>query len=370
MVTTQEKRDYYTVLGVDRSASPEQLKQAYRRLAMQYHPDRNPASNAAERFREIAEAYAVLSDDVKRREYDAAGHAGVSRRWSTEDLFRDFQFGDFFGGRVDDLFGIFGDLLGRASRPAARHPRARDLWYDLDLTLEEAAHGGERVIEVARSEICRPCSGSGAKPGTQPTPCKGCGGTGQKQQAQDSKGVHVVTLTTCAQCSGRGHFILSPCETCGGKGFEFRPHTLKVQLPAGIDDGMIVRLAGQGQPSADGGPPGDLLIHPHLRPHASFQRQGDDLHTSVAISFPQAALGTTVSVQELGGKALRLTVPAGIQSGTALRIAGKGMPRVNAKGKGNLYVTVNVTTPVDPSSSERDLLEKLRQLEAKRGKRS
>jgi molecular chaperone DnaJ len=189
---TAQKRDYYDLLGVDRSATRDQIKQAYRRLALKHHPDRNKASDATEKFREIAEAYAVLSDDAKRREYDAAGHAGVSERWTTEDLFRDFQFGDFFGGRFDDLFGVFGDFFDRRTRPSPGRVRGADLRYDLDLTLDEAAKGGDRLIQITRSEKCRLCNGSGAKPGTKPAACGDCGGTGQKQQVQSARGMRVV----------------------------------------------------------------------------------------------------------------------------------------------------------------------------------
>lgn len=362
---TRQKRDYYDVLGVDRSATRDQVKQAYRRLALKHHPDRNKASDATEKFREIAEAYAVLSDDAKRREYDAAGHAGVSERWTTEDLFRDFQFGDFFGGRFDDLFGVFGDFFDRRTRPSPGMVRGVDLRYDLDLTLEEAAKGGDRLIQVTRSEKCRLCHGSGAKPGTKPAACGDCRGTGQTQQVQSARGMRVVTLTTCPRCKGRGVWIESPCQTCQGNGFEFVPHALKAQIPPGVDDGMVIRLAGQGEPNANGGPPGDLLIRTHIRPHASFQRQGDDLFTAAAITFVGAALGAKVTIPCLGGDALQVTVPPGTQSGTYLRLSGKGMPRIGGKGRGNLFVIVEVRTPTSLTPRQRELLEEFAQLEKK-----
>lgn len=364
MVAAEQKRDYYEVLGVDRSATRDQIKQAYRRLALKYHPDKNPAPDAAERFREIAEAYAVLSDEAKRREYDATGHAGVSERWTTEDLMRDFQFGDFFGGRFDDLFGIFGDFFGRRARPAWEAARGRDLRYDLDLTLEEAARGGERVVQITRSDLCQVCRGSGAKPGTSPTICPDCGGTGQRQQVQTGRGVRMVTRTTCARCQGRGQWIEAPCQSCQGTGYVFVPHTLKVQIPPGVDEGMVIRLAGQGEPHAGGGPPGDLLIQTHLRPHPTFQRQGDDLYTVRAITFPEAALGTKVSLTDLTGETVRVTVPAGIQSGTALRLSGRGMPKLRGKGKGDLYVVIEVRTPTDLTPRQRKLLEEFAKLQA------
>ncbi|MEW6544709.1 MAG: molecular chaperone DnaJ [Nitrospirota bacterium] len=363
MVTTEQKRDYYEVLGVDRSATRDQIKQAYRKLALQYHPDRSKDPNATAKFREIAEAYAVLSDENKRKEYDATGHAGVRERWTDEDLMRDFQFGDFFGGRFGDLFGIFGDALGRGARPGREPSRGLDLRYDLDLTLEEAARGGDRVIHVTRSEKCPTCGGSGAKPGTKPVTCPACGGTGQTQQVRTGKGMKVVTLTTCNRCRGRGQWIESPCPSCQGNGLRFVPHSLKVQIPAGVDDGTVIRLAGQGEAAADGSQPGDLLIRTHLRPHPVFQRQNDDLYTAASIGIAEAALGTSLMVPSLGGGTMQVKIPPGTQSGTSLRLAGKGMPRLGGKGKGNLYVILEVRTPTDLTQRQRELLDEFARLE-------
>lgn len=369
MPTTQNKRDYYEVLGVDRSATSDQIKQAYRQLALRYHPDRNKTPDAEEKFKEIAEAYAVLSDDAKRREYDATGHAGVSERWTTEDLMRDFQFGDFFGGRFDDLSNIFGDFFGRRTRPGPRVVRGVDLRYDLDLTLEEAAKGGKREIQITQSEKCPLCGGSGAKSGTQSIKCPDCEGTGQKQHVKTGKGMRMVTLTTCEKCRGRGQWVQSPCDSCQGNGFQFSPHILKVQIPAGVDDGMAIRLAGQGEPNANGGPPGDLIIRPHLRPHVSLQRQGDHLYTVTSMTFVDAALGTKLPINGLGGESIIVTIPAGTQSGTALRLNGKGMPRINQKGKGDLYVIVEVRTPTEMNSEQQKLLQEYARLEVKRTQR-
>jgi len=366
VVTTKTKRDYYAVLGVDRSASRGQIRQAYRRLALQYHPDRNKAPGAAEKFKEIAEAYAVLSDDAKRREYDATGHAGVSERWSTEDLFRDFTFGDFFGGRLDDLSGLFGDFFGRRTWPPHGAVRGTDLHYDLELTLEEAAKGGDRTIQVTRSEKCAVCSGSGAKPGTKPVTCADCRGTGHKEQVRAGKGVRIVTTTACARCAGRGLVIEAPCSTCRGSGVHFASHGLKIEIPSGVDEGMVIHVQGQGELNANGGPPGDLLIRVHVRPHPSFQRHGDDLYTSVAISFAEAALGLKREIPCLRAGSVLVTIPAGTQSGTYLRLTGKGMPRVGGKGKGDLFVAVEVRTPTNLTARQRELLEEFAKLEAKR----
>ncbi|WP_447974716.1 molecular chaperone DnaJ [Nitrospira sp. Kam-Ns4a] len=367
VTTTHQKRDYYEVLGVDRGATRDQIKLAYRKLALRYHPDRNPAPDAAEKFKEIAEAYAVLSDETKRREYDATGHAGVSERWTTEDLFRDFQFGDFFGGRFDDLAGLFGDVFGQRATERRTASRGPDLRYDLDLTLEEAAVGGERVIPVTRSVRCGRCQGTGAKAGTTPRPCPECGGTGQKQQVQTGEGMRIVTLTTCPRCRGRGTLIESPCERCHGAGYEFAAHSFKVRIPAGVDDGMIVRLAGQGETPADGRPAGDLLIRLHVLPHPSFQRQGDDLYAVVPISFPEAALGVVRPVRCLDGKEVTVKVPAGTQSGTRLRVSGRGMPRLDGTGRGDLYVIVDVRTPTHLTPHQRTLLEEFAKLEKMKG---
>jgi molecular chaperone DnaJ len=363
MPASQPKRDYYETLGVDRAATRDQIKQAYRQLALKYHPDRNRAPEAEERFKEIAEAYAVLSDDVKRREYDTTGHIGVSERWSKEDLMRDFQFGDFFGGRFHDLSNIFGDFFGQRTQTGPHLNRGRDLRYDLDLTLEEAARGGEREIQITRSEKCETCHASGAKPGTTPTPCSECGGSGQNQDIKTGKGMRMVRLTTCTKCQGQGHWIESPCETCHGTGHIFTPHMLKVEIPSGIDDGMIIRLAGQGEPQAKDGPPGDLLIRPHLRPHPTLQRQGSNLFAMTSLSFVDAALGTKVPIKGLGEDSLMVTVPPGTQSGTSLRLHGRGMPRLEEKGKGDLFVIVEVRTPTDITPQQRTLLEEFARLE-------
>lgn len=360
------KRDYYDVLGVDRRATRDQIKQAYRQLALHYHPDRNHAPDAADKFREIAEAYAVLSDETKRRAYDATGHAGVEERWTTEDLFRDFQFGDFFGGRFGDLSGLFGDFFGRRMRPGAHAARGLDLHYDLDVTLEEAAKGGEFEIHVTRSQACAACGGSGAKPGTAAKACEGCGGSGQKQQVQTGTGVRMVTLSTCARCQGRGVTIESPCANCQGKGVQFGPHTYKVKVPPGVDDGMGIRLAGQGEPDADGGAPGDLLIRPHVKPHPVFERRGEDLYMVARLSLSDAALGSKLQVRGLNGEELDVAIPPGTQGGTALRVGGKGMPRLGKKGKGDLYVLADVRTPTDLTRRQRALLQEFAKLESEK----
>jgi molecular chaperone DnaJ len=370
MATTEPKRDYYEVLGVERSATPEQIKQAYRQLAMKWHPDRNPAPEATDRFKEIAEAYAVLSDAAKRNAYDAGGHAGVSERWSMEDLFRDFQFGDFFGSRSADLGTIFGDFFSGFGRRSTVKPQGADLRYDLNLTLEEAARGGEHLIHVRRTDRCKNCGGSGAKPGTQSITCAECRGTGERQQVRTEKTMKVVTLTSCARCNGRGTYVESPCAGCNGTGLEFLTHTIKVQVPAGVEHGMLLRLAGQGEAGPKGAPPGDLLVRIYIQPHPHLQRDGDDLYTAVPLLFTAAALGTKVTVNCLDGEKVLVTVPPGTQHGAALRVRGKGMPRLHASGRGDLFVLVELQTPTDVTAEQRELLKQFAKLESERKRTS
>ena len=365
MAANQQKRDYYEILGVDRSATQEQIKQAYRQLALKWHPDRNPAPDATNRFKEIAEAYAVLSDQTKRKQYDATGHAGISEHWSTEDLFRDFNFGDFFGGRFGDLGSIFGDLFTGPARRARAQPKGADLHYNLRLTLDEASIGGERIIHITRSNRCKTCGGNGAKPGTEPVTCANCQGSGQKQQTKSDRGMKVITVSTCARCKGKGHWIETPCLTCHGTGFELLAHEIKIHVPAGIDDGMMLRLAGQGEAGPEGGPCGDLLVRISIAPHPTLRRDDENLYKVVPISFPDAALGTKLSVDCVGGESVRITVPPGIQSGTALRARGKGMPRLHGGGRGDLFVVVEVKTPTQLTPRQRELLRQFK-LEAER----
>lgn len=360
MATGPQKRDYYEALGIERSATPEQIKQAYRQLALQWHPDRNPAPEATDKFKEVAEAYAVLSDPIKRARYDAGGHTGVKERWSSEDLFRDFEFGDFFGGRFGDLESIFGDLFGRRRRRGPVKPQGADLHHELVLTLEEAASGGERVIAIKRSDHCKACAGSGAQPGTQAVTCAECQGSGQKQQTKSERGMKVVTIVSCTRCLGKGSYIESPCPSCRGSGFEFVPHQLKVQIPAGIDSGMLLRLAGQGEAAPPGGLPGDCLVRVLIKPHERLNRNGDDLYTGAAIDFASAALGTKIEVPCLRAEKVKVAIPAGTQSGAALRLRGKGMPRLRGTGKGDLYVVVEVRTPTNLTPRQRELLKEFK----------
>jgi molecular chaperone DnaJ len=249
-------------------------------------------------------------------------------------------------------------------RPGTGATRGVDLRYDVELTLEEAARGGEKEIQLTRSERCADCGGSGAQAGSKPQACPDCRSTGQRQDIRTKKTMRIVTLTSCPRCQGRGQIIASPCPLCQGGGYRFLPHTLKVKVPPGVDDGMMIRLPGQGEANATGGPPGDLLIRPHIRRHSIFERHGDDLYTVQSVTFPDAALGRKMHIAGLAGEALQVTIPAGTQSGTALRLNGKGMPKVGEKGKGDLFVVVEVRTPTDVSDRERALLLELAKLQS------
>jgi molecular chaperone DnaJ len=353
-----EKKDYYEVLGVSRDASDKDVKSAYRKLAMKYHPDRSDASDAEERFKEISEAYAVLSDPDKRKQYDQFGHAGINSQYSQEDLFRGVNFEDLlrgfgFGGG-ESIFDMFFGGGGRRRGPA----RGRDLRYDLNLTLEQAASGLETTIEVPRSEQCPTCGGSGSKPGTSPLTCPNCHGTGQVTRTQNTPFGQMIAQTTCSKCGGRGQIITTPCETCSGSGRVRRTRKINVRIPAGVDDGQHLRLQGQGEVGAAGSEPGDLYVFINILPHPKFQRMDSDLFFEMPISFTQAALGAEVEAPTLSGKA-RIKVPPGTQSGSIFRLRGKGMPRLHSLGTGDLHVKVNVRTPISLTPRQKELLEEL-----------
>src|SRR5215212_1376873 len=353
------KRDYYEVLSVSRTATDQEIKSAYRRLAVKYHPDKNPNdASAEEKFKEAAEAYSVLSDPEQRKRYDRFGHAGVSSSaagagsWGAqgfggiEDILGDlFGFGDVFGGRAS------GGRRGAAQRGA-------DLRYDLEMTLEEAAEGMTAQLRVPRLEACDGCKGWGAAPGTQPEACPGCAGTGQVRYQQGFFSV----ARTCGQCRGAGRVIRTPCETCKGAGRVEREKQIEVKIPAGVETGSRLRLQGEGEAGAQGGPAGDLYVVIHVKEHDLFERQGNNLYASVPITFAQAALGAETTVQTLDGQE-SLKVPAGTQTGTVFRLKGHGMPVLGGRGRGDLFVSVTVVTPTTLTREQRKLLEQLAQIE-------
>ncbi|HWP33970.1 MAG TPA: molecular chaperone DnaJ [Thermodesulfobacteriota bacterium] len=345
-----QKRDYYAVLGVSRDATPEELKRAYRRLALQYHPDKNPGDpTAEEKFKEISEAYQVLSDPDKRRQYDQFGHAGT-------DGFAGFRPGDFAAGPFTDLFtDLFGDFFGATvggARARARGRRGEDLRYNLELSFEEAAFGTEATIQVPRRTDCSACGGSGAKAGTRPVACPTCRGFGQVRYTQGFFSIN----KTCPRCRGEGRVIETPCPECDGTGLRRETVTLSVKIPAGVETGTRLKLTGEGERGLRGGPPGDLYVVVTVREHPFFVRQGDDVVCEVPVSMVQAALGTTIEVPTLDGK-VPLKIPAGTQSGQVFRLKGKGIPRLSGPGRGDQHVVVKVETPTRLTPKQRQLLE-------------
>jgi molecular chaperone DnaJ len=346
--------DYYSVLGVDRGASEADIKRAYRGLARKFHPDVASDKVAAERrFKEINEAYEVLSDPQKRHHYDRFGSVSGP---SGMGGFGPFATADGFG----DIFDMF---FGARSGPAsATGPqRGADLRYDLQVTLEEAYRGAEREISFQHLAVCEKCHGSGARPGTNPTRCDRCGGTGVARTARQTPLGSFVTQSACPKCGGNGEFIAAPCEECRGHGRVERARTLTVKVPAGVDDGSRIRIAGSGEGGSRGGPPGDLYVYLSIAQHPRFRRDGSELYVDMPISFTQAALGGTVSVDSLDGP-LELAIVAGTQAGSVYRLRGRGMPRVRGGARGDLLVTVHVAVPTKLTRRERELLEEYAEL--------
>jgi molecular chaperone DnaJ len=347
------KRDYYEVLGVTRSCTEVELKTAFRKLAMQHHPDRNPGDKDCEhRFKELNEAYDVLKDGDKRAAYDRFGHAAFEHGGMGGP-----GFGADFGSTFADIFeGIFGMASARG-RGSGRE-RGSDLRYNMEISLDEAFTGKTAQIRIPTSVTCEACSGSGAKAGTKPKPCSTCGGAGKIRHAQG-----FFTLErTCPTCHGRGQVIDDPCKVCGGGGRVTRERTLSVNIPTGVEDGTRIRLAGEGEAGVRGGPPGDLYIFLEVVPHEFFQRDGADLHCRVPVSMSIAALGGEFDVPAIDGSKVRVKVPAGTQTGRRFRLAGKGMPVLRAKQTGDMYVQVAVETPQNLTKRQRELLTEFEKL--------
>lgn len=355
MAHMAQKRDYYDVLGVDRSSDAATIKKAYRKLAMQYHPDRNKDAGAEDMFKEISEAYAVLSDEDKKSRYDQYGHSGIDGQFSQEDIFRNADFSDIFGGGgLGDIFGqMFG--FGGGSRRASR---GRSLEVEVAITLKQAFEGAKVPVRYNREADCNTCEGSGAEPGTPVSTCGTCGGSGQvAQQVRTPFGV-MQQVGACRACQGQGKTIETHCRACGGSARMRDRREIEVDLPAGIDDGQGLRVQGGGDAGAHGLPPGDLIVRVHVRPHERFHREGDDLLTEVPITFPQASLGAKVELETMDGK-VDLTIPAGVESGKTLRMRGKGMPSTRHQGRGDLHVRLRVVTPKKISEKAREHLEAL-----------
>ncbi len=349
-----EERDYYEILGVSKDASTDDLKKAYRRLALKFHPDRNPGDKSAEdMFKKAAEAYAVLSDPGKRERYDRFGREGLGAQPGFSGFDQEV-FGDF-GDILGNLFG-FGNIFGGGRRG----PRAgQDLRYDLELSFEQAAAGLEAPLVIPRLDRCQTCGGTGAKGKEGVKTCATCRGRGQVAFQQG----FFTIARTCGSCGGAGKRIVTPCAACSGAGRVQATSTITVRIPAGVDDGMRLRVSGEGEASGDGGPPGDLFVVLHVAPHPVFQRDGAQLHCEVAITFAQAALGTIVRVPLVGGGEDELEVIPGTQSGTVMRLRGKGLPALDRHGRGDLNVSIRVETPRSLSSEQRELFGKLAELD-------
>jgi len=343
------KRDYYEVLGVNRDVNDADLKKAYRKLAMKFHPDRNPGDKEAEdKFKEVKEAYEILSEADKRAAYDQYGHAGVDPSMGAG------RGAQGFDGFADAFSDIFGDIFGGGGARGGRSNvyRGADLRYNLEISLEEAARGAEKTIRIPTQENCEKCGGSGAKPGSEAKPCPTCGGAGQVRMQQGFFSIQ----QTCPKCHGSGSYIPDPCGTCHGSGRVKKQKTLEVKIPAGIDDGMRLRHGGHGEPGINGGPAGDLYVEIHIKPHSVFQRNGDDLHCEMPISFVTAALGGEIEIPTLDGMA-RIKIPTETQTGKVFRLRGKGIKNVRTHAHGDLMCHVLVETPVKLTDRQKELLE-------------
>ena len=359
------KRDCYDILGVNRDASDEDIKKSYRKLAMKFHPDRNPDSkDAEEKFKEAKEAYEILSEPEKRRAYDAYGHAGVNPQMGAGP--GGFAGGgEGFGGFSEAFGDIFGEIFGGArGRGGQQVYRGADLRYNMDITLEQAARGTETKIRIPSLDECATCRGNGAKPGTKPKTCHTCNGQGQVRLQQGFFSIQ----QTCPTCHGTGKVIPEPCAACGGAGRTKNHKTLSVKIPAGVDDGDRIRLSGEGEGGMNGGPPGDLYVVVQLKPHSVFQREGADLHCEMPISFTIAALGGEINIPTLEGEA-KIKIPAETQTGQVFRLRGKGIRPVRQTSAGDLMCHVVVETPVRLTERQRELLRELEEINKKDGDR-
>jgi molecular chaperone DnaJ len=361
------KRDYYEILGVDKKSSSEEIKAAYRKLAMQYHPDRNKATDAEEKFKEISEAYAVLSDQNKRQQYDQFGHSGIDMRYSQEDIFRgvdfedilrDFGVGGFGGGRGGDIFNMF--FRGGGGRREGPR-RGSDMLYELAIEFEEAASGKKVELEVPRTEACEVCHGSGARPGTSPKTCPACHGSGQVNRTQNTPFGRFMTTSTCGTCRGDGNVIDSPCTTCHGSGMVQKKRKLEVKIPPGVDSGSRLRVSGEGEAGQKGGPTGDLYVEIYVKSHKLFVRNENDIIMESTISFTQAALGDEIIVPTLDGKA-SMKIPPGTQNGQVFRLRGKGFPDLHRSGKGDELVKIKVEVPTKLTDKQKQLLKEFAEI--------
>lgn len=357
-----DKRDYYEVLGVDKNADEKEIKKAYRKLAMKYHPDVSDDEGASEKFKEISEAYAVLSDDEKRQRYDQFGHAGMDG-FTAEDFYQNVNFEDIFQGfgfdigNIFDMFG-FGGGSGRSRYGGNNQPVAQkgsDIYTEIAISLEEAFTGAEKEIKIRQEQLCPTCNGSKSKPGSEPEICKTCNGTGQVKQVSNTILGQMMNVRPCRDCGGTGKIITDPCEDCHGKGKVRESKTLTIDIPAGVDEGDRLRVANEGNAGDEPGLEGDLIATIHVKDNKKFERDGRNLYYTKHISFPQATLGDEVAIPTIEGKSIEFEIPAGTQSDTVFKLRGQGMPSLRGGSRGNMYVTANVVIPQKLNTKQKEL---------------
>ena len=354
------KEDYYKILGVDKNSDKKEIKKAYRKLALKYHPDKNPSKSAEEKFKDISEAYAVLSDDQKRKMYDNYGHAGIDQQYSTEDIFRGVDFGDIFGGMGFDFNDIFQQFFGhqygfRRSRKIKR--RGADLRYDIEISLNDAYNGLETEIHIPRTEICEECNGTGAENGTSIIKCTNCNGKGQIKHTRKTAFWLFSQVAPCNKCHGQGSIIEKYCKKCKGNGKIQVRRDIDIKIPKGVDTGSQLRLAGEGESGLGGN--GDLYIVIHIKRDNKYRRNGADLYMTKTVSFPQASLGTKIQVETISGEIEKVRIPEGTEYGNIIRIKNKGMPYLKGRGNGDLYIEIIIKTPKKLSRKAKKLLTEL-----------
>ncbi len=365
MSPSSTKRDYYEILGVSKTASKDEIKKAYRELALKFHPDRNKDAGAEDKFKEISEAYAVLSDEHKKKVYDDYGHAGFDQKYSQDDIFRGADFEDVFGGAgFEDIFSSF--FGGRGGGRRRRGDVGSDLQYDLEITLEDAAKGMSKKIAFAHSAGCETCGGTGAKSKKDVRECTNCRGSGYvKSIRQMGPFGNMMTTTTCGKCHGEGREVVLPCANCNGRGKIRKTEEVEVNIPKGVESGTHLRLSGMGEYGRDGS--GDLYVVLYVKDNPNFKRNEDDLYMDLQISFAQAGLGDNVEVPNILGEKISLKIPAGTQTHTLFKLKGEGMPHMRGNSRGDQYVRVIVQTPSDLTPEEKEALKKLGKLKKKSG---
>jgi molecular chaperone DnaJ len=355
------KEDYYKILGIDNGADKKDIKKAYRKLALKYHPDKNPSKSAEEKFKDISEAYAVLSDEQKRKMYDTYGHAGIDQQYSTEDIFRGADFGDIFGGMGFDFNDIFEQFFGhRYGFGGSRRVRKKgsDLRYDIEISLQDAYKGLETEIRIPRIETCDECNGSGAENDRAIKKCSNCNGNGQIKHTRKTAFGIFSQVTPCNKCQGRGTIIEKFCKKCRGNGNIQITRNIDIKIPRGVDNGSQLRLAGEGESGVGGS--GDLYIVIHVRKDDKYNRNGADLHISKNITYPDAALGTKIQIETIGNEIENIKIPEGTENGDIIRIKNNGMPYLRGRGYGDLYLEINIKTPKKLNRKAKRLLEELK----------